>query len=243
MKRNLLLILLCAFNFSLGFNVCAMSYLNKTRLIISETSGDATLNIINNSDKPVLIQNWIDSEDVRKKPEDIESPFLVLPSIFKLGEKKSYPIRVQLLNTQSTLKNDRENLYWLNVLEIPPKPPKGSGKTLQAALRTRIKLLYRPKAIEKYFSEDAIKEMSVTQIKCQQTMCLNLVNNSLFHITINKIITSTHKNVLNLPNEGIISPLSTLEIPWDADFGTPETIEWIDDYGTKNEHKLLRSSR
>ncbi|WP_223346554.1 fimbria/pilus periplasmic chaperone, partial [Escherichia coli] len=42
---------------------------------------------------------------------------------------------------------DRESLFYYNVREIPPKS--GKANTLQIALQTRIKLFWRPKALEK----------------------------------------------------------------------------------------------
>lgn len=43
---------------------------------------------------------------------------------------------------------DKESLFWLNVLEIPPAPTGANNSTpenfLQVAFRTRVKLLYRP---------------------------------------------------------------------------------------------------
>ncbi|MGT9169473.1 fimbria/pilus periplasmic chaperone, partial [Escherichia coli] len=41
----------------------------------------------------------------------------------------------------------RESLFYYNVREIPPKS--GKANTLQIALQTRIKLFWRPKALEK----------------------------------------------------------------------------------------------
>ncbi|HGJ5875514.1 MAG TPA: molecular chaperone [Arsenophonus sp.] len=45
---------------------------------------------------------------------------------------------------------DHESVFYLNVLDIPPKPTNLKTKnTLQLALRTRIKLFYRPQNISK----------------------------------------------------------------------------------------------
>ena len=51
------------------------------------------------------------------------------------------------------LPQDRETVYWLNVLEIPPKPKAGSDAAeddLQLAVRSRLKLFYRPKGLQGY---------------------------------------------------------------------------------------------
>jgi chaperone protein EcpD len=38
---------------------------------------------------------------------------------------------------------DRESVFWLNVLEIPPKPV-GKANHIQLTVRSRLKLFYRP---------------------------------------------------------------------------------------------------
>ncbi|SUV88436.1 chaperone protein [Bordetella pertussis] len=47
-----------------------------------------------------------------------------------------------------TLPSDRESVFWLNVLEVPPKatPEEGHG-VLQLTIRSRLKLFYRPKGL------------------------------------------------------------------------------------------------
>ncbi len=38
-------------------------------------------------------------------------------------------------------------LFWLNVQEIPPKPKASEGNVLAVAVNTKVKLIYRPKAL------------------------------------------------------------------------------------------------
>lgn len=56
-------------------------------------------------------------------------------------------VKIQALPDIHTLPSDRESLFYYNVREIPPKS--GKANTLQIALQTRIKLFWRPKALEK----------------------------------------------------------------------------------------------
>jgi chaperone protein EcpD len=59
--------------------------------------------------------------------------------MFRLNAGKGQSLR--LFHDGDAMPTDRESLYWLNVLEVPPK---GSGNSLQLALRSRIKLMFRP---------------------------------------------------------------------------------------------------
>ena len=59
---------------------------------------------------------------------------------------KTQVIRLAFLG--ATLPQDRESVYWLNVLEIPPKPGASAGNNyLQFAIKSRIKIFYRPCAL------------------------------------------------------------------------------------------------
>ncbi|GLK87073.1 hypothetical protein GCM10017655_01350 [Pseudomonas turukhanskensis] len=65
-----------------------------------------------------------------------------------MDAKKGQVTRIQYLNTMP-LPTDRESVYWLNVLEIPPKPTgkEAEENHLQFRYRTRIKLFYRPEGL------------------------------------------------------------------------------------------------
>lgn len=47
----------------------------------------------------------------------------------------------------NTLPQDRESLFYLNVIDIPPDNPARSGNLLKLAMQNRIKLFYRPQGI------------------------------------------------------------------------------------------------
>ncbi|WP_162873694.1 fimbrial biogenesis chaperone, partial [Klebsiella pneumoniae] len=49
------------------------------------------------------------------------------------------------------LPQDKETLLWINVQEIPPAPKQEN--VLQVAVRTRIKLFYRPVALKTTLDE------------------------------------------------------------------------------------------
>ncbi len=73
----------------------------------------------------------------------ISNSFLLIIIIYFFVDK----VKIQALPDIHTLPSDRESLFYYNVREIPPKT--GKANTLQIALQTRIKLFWRPKALEK----------------------------------------------------------------------------------------------
>ncbi|KAI5929298.1 Voltage-dependent T-type calcium channel subunit alpha-1H [Manis javanica] len=56
---------------------------------------------------------------------------------------KSQTLRI--IYSGEALPADKESLFWLNVLDVPPKAEmEGDSNNLQFAFRTRVKLMYRP---------------------------------------------------------------------------------------------------
>ncbi len=117
-----------------------------TRVIYPESSREVNVRLTNVSDSPVLVQSWIDDGHENASPDKIEVPFVLLPPVVRVDPKKGQTLR--LMYNGDPLPKDRESVFWLNVLEIPPAPIAPEGKNLmQLAFRTRIKLFFRPDAL------------------------------------------------------------------------------------------------
>ncbi|BBD80870.1 fimbrial biogenesis chaperone [Aerosticca soli] len=115
-----------------------------TRVVFPAKDGEVTVRLTNDNDHPVLVEAWIDHGDPHATPETTDVPFLITPPLFRMEPKKEQNLRIVF--TGAALPSDRESLFWLNVLEVPPKPgAQAAGQNvLQLALRSRLKLFYRP---------------------------------------------------------------------------------------------------
>ena len=115
--------------------------LGATRLIYDKTKKQASMPVINSSESDrFLINSWIEDSDT-KKVTDV----LVTPPIF-ISEPKTRNV-VSIINTNKTLPDDRESLYYLNVQAIPSidkKLMEDENNVLQLAILTRIKMMVRP---------------------------------------------------------------------------------------------------
>lgn len=123
--------------------------INGTRVIYSGNEKEVTVKLSNKGIHPVLVQSWIDDGDPNALPENISVPFFLTPPINRIEPNKSQTLRISYTGNIEKSKNE-ESVYWLNVLEIPPAPKAIDNKvsnSLQVAFRTRIKLFYRPEAI------------------------------------------------------------------------------------------------
>lgn len=116
-----------------------------TRVIYKSDAREATL-LISNTDKsePFLVQSWIDNKGVNgTQTETSKPPFIVTPPLFRLDAQADNSLRI--VYTGAALPADCESVFWLNVKAIPRSVP--SGNVLQVAIKTRIKLFWRPRGL------------------------------------------------------------------------------------------------
>jgi len=107
---------------------------------------EVSVKLSNEGEAPGLVQAWVDNGDIDSSPESAKAPFVLTPPVFRVDPKKGQTMR--LLYTREPLPDDRESVFWLNLLEVPPKPQDAEDSNfLQMAFRTRIKIFYRPVAL------------------------------------------------------------------------------------------------
>jgi len=116
--------------------------ISSTRVVYPADQAEITVKLSHEGRNPSLVQAWIDDGRSQADVAALQVPFNLAPSLFRLDPGKGQSLR--LFHTGEAMPRDRESLFWLNVLDVPPK---GAGNVLQVALRTRIKLFYRPIAL------------------------------------------------------------------------------------------------
>jgi P pilus assembly chaperone PapD len=110
-----------------------------TRLIYHADKKQAALSITNPDERTdYLIQSWVDHFLAN---ETGPVPFIITPPLFRLDAGQENLLRV--VYTGSDLPTDRESIYWLSVKSIAATERSGENR-LQIAVRSRIKLIYRP---------------------------------------------------------------------------------------------------
>lgn len=126
-----------------AFPAMAGVVISGTRVVLPARAGEATVQLHNTGSSPVLVQSWIDEGDATQTPEQSRVPFLITPPITRVEAGQGQALRI--LHSGGELPGDRESVFWLNVLEVPPLPEQADSiNYLQFAIRSRIKLFYRP---------------------------------------------------------------------------------------------------
>nr|WP_161950065.1 type VI secretion system ATPase TssH [Paraburkholderia monticola] len=117
-----------------------------TRVIYPAKNREVNVRLNNVDSRPVLVQAWLDDGDAAAAPNEIKVPFTLLPSVFRVEPHRGQALRIMFAG--GDMPTDRESVYWLNVLEIPPKPKDADERNMiQLAFRTRIKMFYRPASL------------------------------------------------------------------------------------------------
>jgi len=115
-----------------------------TRVVYPSNRREVSVNLHNVGTMPALVEVWIDAGNDRSKPDDASAPIVATPPLFRMNPSQGQTLR--LIYTQAALPADRESVFWLNVLDIPPreKPNPDAPNHLEMAFRHRLKIFYRP---------------------------------------------------------------------------------------------------
>lgn len=127
----------------------AAVHVETTRVIYSGNAASAALTLTNRSTLPYMVQAWLDDGEAMAEGKTL--PILLTPPLMQLSAGEQAVLRA--IYSGSGLPQDKESLFWINVQEIPPRSE--ASNVLQVAIRTRIKLFYRPAAVEADLDETA----------------------------------------------------------------------------------------
>lgn len=210
--------------------VSASVVIGATRVIYEADQNEVTVKLTNVGRQPSLVQAWIDDGRSQAALEDLRVPFGITPPLFRIEPGEGQSLR--LFHTGESMPLDRESLYWLNVLQVPPK---GTGNVLQFSLRSRIKLLYRPQGLTGR-AADAHRALTWRIVQENQGWAVEASNPGRYYINLAKLGLYQGGQATQL-KPAHIAPLSSTRF---AGVGArPELVELrysvIDDYGAVRE--------
>ncbi|MFP2768860.1 molecular chaperone [Oceanisphaera sp. KMM 10153] len=179
-----------------------------TRQIFPGEQQEISVRTENVGAQAALVQAWVDDGDKQAGPEEVKTPFVLRPPIYRLDAGKSQVIRVSF--TGAPQPQDRESVYWLNILDIPPSPEAGSvstGNYLQFSLRTRIKLIYRPKGLNSPLS--AVEKLQWELVPEGSGWGLKATNSSPYYVHFSALGLHAQGKTYAAKDFPMIAPMST----------------------------------
>lgn len=199
-----------------------------TRLIYDGAKKESSINLNNPDSKPYLIQSWVDAGEAAAGGQASKAPFIVTPPLFRLDASQRNILRV--VRAGGELPQDKESLFWLNIKSIPSAEMKQN--TLQIAVKTRIKLIFRPAGLKGQL-EDAATTLTWKRSGNQ----LQVTNPSAHYITFFNV----KINGTTVKSATMVAPQSTASFALPAGVGGGALAwQYINDYGGSS--KVLTGS-
>ncbi|GAB2563009.1 fimbria/pilus periplasmic chaperone [Dyella jejuensis] len=184
-----------------------------TRVIFPAKDGEVTVRLTNQNTTPALVEAWVDAGQPDSTPDKVNTPFLITPPLFRMEPNRDQSLRILFTHSETPLPTDRESLFWLNVLEIPPKPsgPQLQGKNyIQLAIRSRLKLFYRPDGL----AGDPIKapgELTFKTATLPGSGALIVHNPTPYYVTISEFSLVADGTSYKV-DPGMVAPMSDLRV-------------------------------
>lgn len=211
---------------ALPFFAQANVVITGTRIIYPAEQKNISIQLSNVGDSPALVQSWLDKGDINSSPNSTKVPFVIAPPIVRVEGNSGQSLRVNFTGTEA-LPQDRESIFYFNLLDIPPKPKAESlainPNYLQLAIRSRLKFFYRPTGLAISIN-DAYQKVNFST----DGSSLRVDNPTPYFITYDQI----KINGKSVKNVDMVAPYSQQTYPFKGAHAN-ETVQWIvvNDYG------------
>lgn len=195
--------------------------LNKTRVILNESTDSGSITFVNTGNENYLVQAYIlDTENNVASDE-----FLVVPPVFRSDSGRNNVLKI--IKRKKPAAKDRESAYKLVFNAVP-----GSKRTqakeqarVSFSLGFAIKMFYRPGAL-KSAPEEAYNRL---RFLSQDNGLVRIYNDSEYHLSFSELKFDNRSVDLN-KQPSMIKPFDSVVMKVDK---IPSTASWkfINDYG------------
>ncbi|UNM95641.1 molecular chaperone [Ignatzschineria rhizosphaerae] len=217
--KKIVLLLVSTILFS-KFSLAQIGF-DRSRIIFDASTRSSQSLVLRNEDSvsPFLAQAWIEDERGQK----IVSPLAALPVLQRLDPQEEKMLRISPIGSDANLASDRETMYFLNVVGVPPKSPDNLNE-VSMVIQSKLKLFYRPAGLPKYKENQWFIDIVV---KKTGTNTIVLENPSPFYSVIYGFVDARGKTVEKDIN---LKPFGTSEVR-SFNAGNSFSMLLIDDYG------------
>lgn len=192
-----------------------------TRVIYDGSKKESSISVSNPDGVPYLIQSWIETQNSSIG----QAPFIITPPLFRLDNGQKNVMRIVMTGH---LPETKESMYWLNIKSIPSSPKKNN--TLQIAVKTRIKLIYRPESLKGKVPEDVVSQLKWSRVGSD----IQVTNPTGYYMNFNEIKIGGKE----LADVTYVAPGSTAKFKSENKTGELEFM-LISDYGAQGNKHLI----
>lgn len=216
-----------------------------SRVVYPAKDREVTVKMTNNAEEPSLVQAWVDKGDAKLTPDKADGPFLITPPITRVEAKKGQALRLVYTGDDAASKK-QESVFWLNVLDVPPMPKDKEANFLQVAVRSRLKIFYRPDGLPGSPAESA-QGLKWSVVQTGSGFAVRATNGGAFHVSLSSISVQANGKSYQVKPEDVkmVAPGASETFPVQGlstapGAGTQVDYQWMNDWGSpqKLEAKL-----
>lgn len=202
-----------------------------TRVIFPGDEQEVTVRTKNKGNTPALVQVWVDDGRSEADVNTMKVPFVITPPVYRVEPGKGQSLR--LIYNNMTLPKDKESVFWLNLLEIPPVYKGPAKDRLELAFRTRIKIFYRPKSLEKSDSPRQAGNLKWSIVRGKNKVKIS--NPTPYYYSFESIALQSGSKKVNVNSE-MLAPFSTAVFTFEKNSPNINTLtggefKLLNDYG------------
>ncbi|HEV2703306.1 MAG TPA: fimbria/pilus periplasmic chaperone [Steroidobacteraceae bacterium] len=222
-------------SFTLVPQAAAGVVVNGTRVVYPAAKREVTISLQNAGPAPSLVQAWLDTGDVHSQPGQSKVPFVLTPPLFRLDPTKMQSLR--LVYTHDPLPGDRESLFWLNVLDIPPRAAANPDlpNQLDLAFKHRMKVFFRPVGLSGSAADAPGKLTWSLQSKNGRLVGIQATNPTPYHVSLTQITATVNGHPVTVKAD-MVDPFASRsfdlpDLPTAPAGATAVEYWFVNDYG------------
>ncbi|MGV3346076.1 fimbria/pilus periplasmic chaperone [Enterobacteriaceae bacterium LUAb1] len=239
-KKFLFLVI---FFFTGAFPVFSSMTIYGTRIIFLASNKEVVVRTANKGASPALVQVWIDDGKANSNLNKVKTPFIVTPPVYRVEPGKGQSIRI--IYNGITLPQDKESVFWFNMLEIPKKSKTASEQRLDLAFRTQIKIFYRPTSISKSDMDHQKDKLKWNVVDDPQGVGIKVSNVTPYYLSLDSANIVSRGKKVELLTKMVAPHTETVFYPKNKiskNDGVNELeYRYINDYGAVISQKMILS--
>lgn len=215
-----------------------------SRVVYPAKEREVSIKMTNIGEQPSLVQAWVDKGNEKLTADKADGPFLITPPITRVEAKKGQTLRLVYTGDEAASKT-QETVFWLNVLDVPPMPKDQEANFLQVAVRSRLKIFYRPEGLQGNPNQ-AAQDISWSVVPAGAGFVLRARNNAAFHVSLAtvQLIAGGKIHSVDKDNVKMIAPGTSMDFPLrtltsQPGAGSKVDYQWVTDYGALNRYEAV----